>query len=48
MLGIEVTKACSKGSGQMTKMAATLIYEKQNTSKIFSETERPLTLGLGM
>ena len=30
----QVTKACSKGTGQMTKMAATPIYEKQNTSKI--------------
>ena len=41
------TKACSNGPGHMTKMAAMPIYGKK-PFKIFSGTERPMTLKLGM
>ena len=41
------TKVCSNGPGHMTKMAAMAIYGK-NLKKIFSGTNRPMTLNLGM
>ena len=40
------TKVCSRGLGQMTKMAVT-VYGKK-LSKIFSRTKGPMTLWLGM
>ena len=41
------TKVCSRGLGNMTKMAAKPIYGK-SSSKIFSRTKGPMTLWLGM
>ena len=42
------TKVCSNGPGHMTKMAAMPIYGKNPLKIFFSNTRRPMTLGLGM
>ena len=41
------TKVCSRHLGHMTKMAATPIYGK-NPSKIFSITDGPISMKIGM
>ena len=47
MIG-ERMKACSNGPGHMTKMESMPIYGKKIKKKIFSGTERPMNLKLGI
>ena len=47
MVGEQKFVHCSQGLGHMTKVVAMHIYGK-NPSKIFSGTERRMTLKLGM
>ena len=43
-----LAKIYTKCTGHMTKMAITPIYGKNPLNVFFSETKRPMTLGLGM
>ena len=45
---VEGTKVCSRHLGHMTKMAATLIYNKNPSKIFFSRTGKPIFPKLGM
>ena len=42
------TKVCANDPGQVTKMAAMLIYGKDPSKTFYSKTSRPMTFDLGI